>query len=522
MDEQEEFLFAEEEPLDAVINKFMPWKILIVDDEEDVHLVTKMVLEKMVFNGRGVEFIHAYSAREAKEVIVHHPDVAVAIVDVVMEQDDAGLQLIKWLRSVYGNRHLRIILRTGQPGMAPEDNIIEHYEINDYKAKSELSSQKLKTSIVAALRSYRDIVTIERTREGLQIMLDASAQFYTRESIHKFTQGLMHQIVALLQLDENPRYVHQGGVFVFSQPDYQILSSYGIFSGREGSYLTTEEKLLIEKHSVVSHSPNFDIQALSLDNEIVFYLNELTHPITIYIRSVRPLSPVDRNLASLLIKKSAIALENLILQDRYQRSQTCIIKSLAKLTEFRDNETGNHIERVESLTQRLAKALSIQGYFKEVIDDEFIEMIGLASMLHDIGKVAIKDSILLKPGKLDAHEWDEMKRHAEIGALVLQDANRFIEDGAPLLEMAERIAISHHERWDGSGYPVGLSNELIPLEARIMAVVDVYDALTSERPYKAAWSNQEALDYIAQQSGSHFDPIITSSFIEMINNSNKR
>jgi putative two-component system response regulator len=111
-------------------------------------------------------------------------------------------------------------------------------------------------------------------------------------------------------------------------------------------------------------------------------------------------------------------------------------------------------------------------------------------------------------------EYEIMKTHTEAGYQILKAADLYSN-------LAE-YALTHHERWDGSGYPVGLSNELIPLEARIMAVVDVYDALTSERPYKAAWSNQEALDYIAQQSGSHFDPIITSSFIEMINNSNKR
>lgn len=514
---QDEFLFADEETDNKVgTARFLPWKILIVDDEQDVHLVTKMVLAGLEFNGRGVEFIHAYSAFEAQERIIDHADVAVAIVDVVMEQDDSGLQLVKWLRSDYGNRHLRIILRTGQPGMAPEDNIIEHYEINDYKAKSELSSQKLKTSIIAALRSYRDIVTIERTREGLQMMLDASAHFYTKDSINQFTQGLMHQIIALLQLDENPRYLHQGGVFVFSQPDYQILSSYGIFSGREGSYLTQEEKMLIDKHTDMLECDDACTNQKGFENEVVFYLKDLPHPITIYIRSVRPLSSVDRNLAYLLIKKSAIALENLILQERYQRSQTCIIKSLAKLTEFRDNETGNHIERVEILTQRLAQTLYEKGYYIDVIDPEFIEMIGLASMLHDIGKVAIKDNILLKPGKLDPHEWIEMKRHPEFGAQVLQDTNQFIQEGSPLLKMAERIAISHHERWDGTGYPKGLKQDSIPLEARIMAVVDVYDALVSERPYKPAWPKQEALDFIEEQLESHFDPIVAKTFIEML------
>lgn len=512
-DDEESFIFAEQEQsVDVQPPIYLPWKILIVDDDEDVHLVTKMVLDALSYSGRGLTFVQAYSAKQAKEMIANHPDIAVAIVDVVMEEDDAGLKLVKWLRSEYGNRHLRIILRTGQPGMAPEDSIIENYEINDYKTKSELSSQKLKTSIVSALRSYRDIVTIERTRDGLEMMLDASASFYTADSIQQFTNGLMHQIVALLQLDENPRYVNEGGVFVFSNPDYKILSGYGLFSGREGGFLSAEEIEIIKQHRADNA---IDSDEEMMDYEIVFSLENFSYPITIFIRSVRPISKVDRNLVNLFVRKSAIALENLILQENYHSAQNCIIRSLAHLTEFRDNDTGGHIERVEVICERLTDELLKREYYQDLLTPDFKQMIGLASMLHDIGKVGVKDKILLKPDRLTEEEWAEMKKHAELGANVLKQANALLNRDAPLLKMAEQIALSHHERWDGKGYPLGLKGNEIPLAARIMAVVDVYDALVSERPYKKAWSVEDALTLIEEESGKHFDPLIAKTFVEL-------
>ena len=144
------------------------------------------------------------------------------------------------------------------------------------------------------------------------------------------------------------------------------------------------------------------------------------------------------------------------------------------------------------------------------VSDEWVELLFQAAPMHDIGKIGIPDAVLLKPGKLDPDEWEIMQRHAQIGAEIIG------EDGSSLLKMARDIALCHHEKWDGSGYPQGLAGEAIPLEARIVAIADVFDALTSERPYKKAWTIDDACQLIREQSGKHFDPQLVEHFFNAL------
>ena len=196
-------------------------------------------------------------------------------------------------------------------------------------------------------------------------------------------------------------------------------------------------------------------------------------------------------------------------------AQHATIYALAKLAEQRDNETGRHLERVSEYCRVLAEGLREDGCYCETITDEWIDVLVRSAPLHDIGKVGIPDAILLKPGKLTPDEWEVMKRHSTIGA----DTLRSVIGSAthqPFLQMSLEIAWCHHEKWDGSGYPRGLRGVDIPLAARILAMADVYDALTNERPYKRAWSHDEALRWIAQGSGSHFDPRLVDAFTKRV------
>lgn len=170
----DDFSFApekEELPLNA---DSQPWKILIADDEEEVHQVTAVALIDVKFKGRTLEFLHAYSAAQARDMLAADPDIAVILLDVVMETDNAGLQLVRHIREQMENHRLRIVLRTGQPGQAPERDVVIDYDINDYKSKTELTRQKLLTCIVSALRSHDDIVAIEKSRNGLQEVVGAA------------------------------------------------------------------------------------------------------------------------------------------------------------------------------------------------------------------------------------------------------------------------------------------------------------------------------------------------------------
>ncbi|MBX3374697.1 MAG: response regulator [Phycisphaeraceae bacterium] len=188
------------------------------------------------------------------------------------------------------------------------------------------------------------------------------------------------------------------------------------------------------------------------------------------------------------------------------------IFALARLAESRDPETGAHLERVRSYCGILARSLQDDPRLEGQIDHEFVRMIYLTSPLHDIGKVGTPDCVLLKPGRLSEREFEVMKMHTVIAGETLDAALRAFP-GVTFLQMARDIALTHHERWDGTGYPAGLAGEAIPLAGRIMALADVYDALTSKRVYKGAYPHETARSMIVAESGTHFDPRVVDAFL---------
>lgn len=201
-------------------------------------------------------------------------------------------------------------------------------------------------------------------------------------------------------------------------------------------------------------------------------------------------------------------------------TQTVAIEALASLAEYRDAETAQHLHRIRVFVQILAKKMQTNPAFRDYlrVNKTYIEDLAHASVLHDIGKIAVPDRILLKPGKLTDHEFDIIKTHTTLGSEILGAADRQFRERIgkqSYLTLARAIAQSHHEKWNGSGYPEGLAGENIPLAARIVAVCDVYDAVTSDRVYKKAWSHEQAIQMIKENSGLHFDPVITGIFLEI-------
>ncbi len=207
---------------------------------------------------------------------------------------------------------------------------------------------------------------------------------------------------------------------------------------------------------------------------------------------------IIQDRAKWLEKQVEMATHQVLLRER----ETLL--RLAKAGEYRDEDTGNHVLRMARYSRLIAEYLGLS----EADCDE----IEYASPMHDIGKIGIPDHILLKPGKLSIREWELMKQHTVIGHGILSDSeSRFIQIGSV-------IALNHHEKFDGGGYPAGLAGEAIPLPARIVAVADVYDALRSQRPYKSAWPREDAVNYIARQAGAHFDPACVDAFLNQLNN----
>jgi len=222
----------------------------------------------------------------------------------------------------------------------------------------------------------------------------------------------------------------------------------------------------------------------------------------LYVRHGGELSTVGQQLLELYAQSVAISFENIKLHDDLQETQKELVYLLGEAVEARSKETGAHVKRVAICSGKLAAMLDLS--------QTTVNRITLASPLHDIGKVAIPDSILHKPGKLTEEEWEVMKRHAEYGRDILAKSTN------PVMRMGARIAHTHHERWDGTGYPRGLKGQEIPIEGRITALVDVFDALGSRRSYKDAWRSEEIKDALLQGRGGHFDPELVDVFLTNI------
>jgi len=227
---------------------------------------------------------------------------------------------------------------------------------------------------------------------------------------------------------------------------------------------------------------------------------------------LRELTRLERDLLSSIASSAAVASRNQIRRQERDEAQHHTILAMAKLAERRDNETGQHLERVSRFCQLIAEGLREDGHCAGIISDEWIRDLYRSAPLHDIGKVGIPDNILLKPGRLDQDEWQVMKQHTTIGAETLRSVMA-VSRSQGFLELGLEIAWCHHEKWDATGYPRGLSGEGIPLSARILALADVYDALTSPRPYKDPWPHEESIEWIRFGSGTHFDPSVVQAFL---------
>jgi len=193
--------------------------------------------------------------------------------------------------------------------------------------------------------------------------------------------------------------------------------------------------------------------------------------------------------------------------------QTAILKSVAELVECRDNVTGGHIERTQYYLSKLIRLLQERNLYTKELDGLDIPLLVMSSQLHDVGKISIRDSILLKPGPLDDDEFEEMKKHTTYGVEIIRKIESSTTENE-FLHYAEILAGNHHERWDGRGYPNGLSGSDIPIPGRLMALADVYDALTNDRPYKKAYSHEKAVEIIKEGLGTQFDPVLCEIFVE--------
>lgn len=285
------------------------WKVLVVDDDPEVHDVTRLALDGFTFAGRGLRFINAHSGAEARDVLRREGDIAMILLDVVMETDDSGLDVVDYVRNELGNRFVRIVLRTGQPGQAPELDVISRYDINDYKHKTELTRERLFTTIYTSLSTYRDLMTLEASRRGLEKVIEASARIFELRFMDQFAQGVLDQLVALLLFAADAVLLQVDGVAAAAAGErLRIVAGTGAFSslvGQDANGALPDPVVdrivaaLGEPGASVAHDHFIGVQRGRSGQALVFYVTGGPH-----------MPAPDRHLLDVFCRNVAIAREN--------------------------------------------------------------------------------------------------------------------------------------------------------------------------------------------------------------------
>ncbi len=290
--------------------KLPPWKVLVVDDEMDIHTMTKLGLKDFQFADRALQILQAMSGTEALEILKVETNIAVALIDVVMETDDAGLQLVDFIRNQLKYSLIRLIIRTGQPGMAPEREVIERYDINDYKSKTELRADKLYTAIRVALKSYRDLATLDSNRKALKKILEAVPEFHHAQSLNQFFNGVLSQLIGLCNLGENSLIsTVNSGLVITADNQHKVTVQSG--TGRFAPAEESEEIERIRQICLRKILGETAVQTLPSD-ALLIPLEINQKPIGfVYLEDARRLSEADLDLIHIMAQQCTSALENL-------------------------------------------------------------------------------------------------------------------------------------------------------------------------------------------------------------------
>lgn len=508
MSNNDELVFAddleEKSNIDSIRSDDNRWKVLVVDDDEIIHAVTKMVLADYRFENRSLNLISAYSAKEAIKILEKEEDVALILLDIIMETDDAGLKCAKQIRDDLKNHNVRIIMRTGQPGQAPEQEVIVNYDINDYKAKTELTAQKLFTVVTSSLRSYQQIKSIERNKRGLENIINASRTIFKINSLNVFAEAILKHLSTILNLDKSFIYAKSSGFTAYddsSKQNYNIVASSGDFIGKENKSL--DEVVSVEVLNNLNNAIDKKESVFTGKTFTGYFETEKGEHSLLYFQSQRPFTDIDYDLISIYATNVAIAFENISLNNEIKDTQKELIYILSDVVEGYSRETAIHINRVGAVATMIGKQLGM--------GEQELEILSIAAPMHDIGKIGTPDAILQKPSKLTEEEYEVMKKHAEYGYHIFQNSKRSVMTAAGI------IAHQHHEKWDGTGYPRGIKGEDIHIYGRITALADVVDALVSKRCYKEPWAFEDVIELVRSERGKHFDPQIVDAFLGSVN-----
>ncbi len=476
-----------------------PLKVLIIDDETEVHRVTDLTLKRFRFDGKKIQFLHAYSGKEAMEIFDTETDIALALVDVVMETDHAGLDVVHYVRKDLQNNACRLVLRTGQPGQAPEHEVIERYDINDYKEKTELTSQKLKTLMYTGLRSYRDIATIENHRKGLRQVIESTTKMLQTHSLNDFASAVLKEIMNLLQLDSSAIYCSTFPQEGSGAKERAVLAATGSLADiKESSapLVPDDVDTCFKEVLATKKSQHFD-------NGYVFYTcTDKGYENLLFIETKGDLTDSQKEFLEIYCINVSLVYENLMISEEIKGTQSDILHLLGNLAEQRSSESNSHSLRTAELSYELARRAGLG------VDDA--ETIRRLAPICDIGKITLPDTVLQSEDSLTDEQIALLKNHPNVGAALLSKSDK------PMMKKAAQACQTFHEQWDGEGYPNQLSGETIPVSARIISLAAEFDRMTSGTDNSAAMSKDEVLSQLSAQKGAKFDPTLSDLMIEDI------
>lgn len=291
------------------VHSIKPWKVAIVDDDVEVHKITELALKSFNFEQRSLSFIHAYSGAEAKTLINKHSDIAILLLDVVMEDDDAGLNVVKYVREELDNHSTRIILRTGQPGSAPKEDVIQNYDIDGYKSKAEISRSDLIMQFYTALRSYRDIVNIQQYRNGLEAVINAMLSLAEMTNVEEFAGALLTQLAVVLNSNKTEFVIQDSETFALSVKD---ANSWELFTNRYEVKLDNEADV-DNDFKALAKQALANKQSVNQPPLYAHYYRSKTGSESVFIlRNSQPLSDYNRHLLEIFSKNAIISLNHLI------------------------------------------------------------------------------------------------------------------------------------------------------------------------------------------------------------------
>jgi signal transduction histidine kinase/DNA-binding NarL/FixJ family response regulator len=413
------------------------WKVAIIDDDQSVHDGTRLALSDYSLNGQGLELLSAYSAAEGRKLLAADPDIAVVLLDVIMETDDAGLGLVEYVRTTLNREALRIILRTGQPGQAPERRVIVDYDINDYKAKNELTADRLFTSLTAALRSYQQLQRMVETRRGLEIIIDAASTMFDLKSMQRLAEGVLTQIASLLNAD-------CAGILVLREngtatPSFSVLAGSGCYrdirTGSPSTLLTEDLKKLVEEAFLRRR------HAFNGVRSILYMRTGSGREVVVLLEAPRELSPTDRTLVEIFTSRLSVAFDNVILYQQIQQANAELENRVEERTQ--ELTTANR-----QLASRWGELQRVNAFKSEILSTvahdlrnplgvilgraeilrsllpEVPEMENLSAQLDHISKAArgLTDMVsdLLSDAMADAMDITIRKEPADIAALAAE------------------------------------------------------------------------------------------------------